>query len=186
MWGAALKTGALVLSLGLDTFAVSSALGGVRQTGRWRAVAAFSAAEALMPLLGVLGGDWAGRRIGAWAALAGGGALLAVAAWFLFGNGEDGGQQGRRLTGWTLFISALGVSLDELAAGFSAGLIGIPIAWTIVLIALQAALLSWIGVTWGERLRPLFGEWPEKAAGAVLGALGAWAIVQGALALAHA
>lgn len=170
------KMVALVLSLGLDTLMMSISLGFLQTRGKVKIALTFASAEALMPVVGLIIGQTAGRVIGDWAALVGGLALVAVAVWVMFFEDEDDEEEKleRELVGWTLVLTALSISLDELAAGFSIGMIGVPVAWTIVLIAVQAFLFTLVGLTFGSKLQHYFGEWAEKFAGLVLGVLGLW------------
>lgn len=207
----ALKVMALVLSLGVDTLTVSVSLGARRVRGRIRIALAFACAEAVMPIIGLVVGRVAGRLVGHWGSWLGGLALLAVAVWMFFFDDDDdddgaddddadedvvSGEQAhgarveaadaasgqrRDLAGWALLTTALGVSMDELAVGFSLGLVGVPIALTIALIALQAFIFTFLGLTFGARLRRYLGEWAEKAAAVVLALLGVWVIVSAAL-----
>lgn len=180
-----LKMAALVLSLGIDTLVMSISLGFVETKGKLRIALVFASAEALTPLVGLLIGKVAGEFIGHWASLIGGMALLAVAIWFLFFEKEKEEEEKleRNLVGWTLIVTALSISLDELAVGFSIGLIDVPIVLTMMLIALQAFVFTLVGLTFGSRLKPLLGEWSEKLAGIVLGLLGLWILIQGVLAM---
>jgi putative Mn2+ efflux pump MntP len=167
----------LVLSLGIDTLLISTSLGVIRTAGKWRIAAVFACAEAVMPFIGLAIGQAAGRYIGEWASLIGGVLLVGVASWLLvIEKGEDE-RIGRQLIGWTLIATAVSISLDELAVGFSIGLLGVPVLLTVALIALQAFVFTLIGIALGSRLQPYLGEWAEKLSGAVLGLLGLWTIV---------
>ena len=140
-----------------------------------------------MPLVGLFIGNGAGHFIGDWASVIGGMTLLAVAVWFIFFEDEDEEAETleRNLVGWTLILTALSISLDELAVGFSIGLVGVPIALTIILIALQAFVFTFVGLTFGSKLKPYLGEWAEKLAGIVLGLLGIWILFDAIVHLAH-
>lgn len=183
----ALKMIALILSLGIDTLMMSISLGFVQKKGTVRIATTFAVAEALMPLVGLLIGRGAGHLIGRWASLVGGIALLAVAVWLIFFEDEDDEEEKieRQLAGWMLIATAISISLDELAVGFSIGLIGVPIALTIVLIAVQAFLFTVLGLTFGSKLKPYLGEWAEKLAGIVLGLLGVWILVDALVHIGH-
>lgn len=173
-----LKMMALVLSLGMDTLMMSISLGFAEVSGKVKVAMTFAAAEALMPLIGLAIGRGTGRLIGDWASLIGGMALLAVAAWlFFFEDEHEEDKLGRNLIGWTLVVTAFGISLDEIAVGFSIGLVGVPIALTIALIALQAFIFTLIGLSFGAKLKPLLGEWAEKLSGIILGFLGLWVLI---------
>ncbi|WP_279306858.1 manganese efflux pump [Paenibacillus pseudetheri] len=54
--------------------------------------------------------------------------------------------------------SALSISLDELAVGFSIGLIDVPVALTILLIALQAFIFTFLGLAFGSKFKLFLGE----------------------------
>lgn len=182
-----LKMFALILSLGMDTLMMSISLGFIKTKGKVRIALTFACAEAIMPLVGLLVGKGVGQLIGDWASLIGGVALLCVANWLTFFEDEDDEEEKleRNLVGWTLIITALSISLDELAVGFSIGLIGVPVVLTIVLVALQAFLFTILGLTFGSRLKRYLGEWAEKFAGIVIGLLGLWILVDAILHLLH-
>lgn len=80
-------------------------------------------------------------------------------------------------TGWSRLGLALSVSLDELAIGFSFGVLGFPLVPALVVIALQALVVSllgqWVGVRAGNRL----GERAERLAGPALALLGVWFLI---------
>lgn len=78
-------------------------------------------------------------------------------------------------------MTAVSISLDELAVGFSIGLVGVPVALTILLIALQAFIFTFLGLTFGSKFKRFLGEWSEKVAGIVLGGLGFWIIIEAVL-----
>lgn len=192
-----LKLLALVLALGMDTLVMSVSLGTTEpnRAARRRLALAFAAAEGIMPLMGLALGRALGSLIGHWTIVVGGAALLAVGAWMVFSDDDDDDEVSstlndvavdgvgvrRRLrptTGWPLAALAISVSLDELAVGFSMGLVGISIWLTVVLIALQAMGLTYLGLSAGRWLKPYLGEWAEKAAGLALAGLGIWILVQ--------
>ncbi len=174
----ALKMLALVLSLGMDTLVMATSLGFIKTKGKLKIALAFACAEGLMPLIGFAIGQNAGQFIGHSASVIGGFALIGVAIWLIFFAVDvEVEKLGHKLVGWALVVTALSISLDELAVGFSIGLIGVPVGLTIFLIAVQAFLFTTIGLTFGARLKPFFGEWSEKLAGIILGLLGVWILI---------
>jgi putative Mn2+ efflux pump MntP len=170
----------LVLSLGIDTFLISTSLGVLKTKGKFRIAIVFACAETIMPLIGLFIGKGAGMVVGSWASLLGGILLIGVAVWLMFFEDEDEEEEKleRNLVGWTLIMTAISISLDELAVGFSIGLVGVPVALTIFLIALQAFIFTFLGLTFGSKFKPFLGEWSEKVAGVVLGLLGVWIIIE--------
>lgn len=183
----ALKMIALILSLGMDTLMMSISLGFIKTTGKIKIAFTFACAEALMPLIGLFIGKSAGQLIGNWASLIGGIALIAIAVWLIFFEDEDDEEEQlkQNLVGWTLIITAISISLDELAVGFSIGILGVPIVLTIILVALQAFVFTFLGLTFGSKLKRFLGEWAEKLAGIVLGLLGLWILIDAIMHLFH-
>jgi putative Mn2+ efflux pump MntP len=182
----------VVLPLGLDTFALSTVLGvlPLAKGQRLRIAGLFAAAEGLMPAVGVLLGLPLGHALGHWASYVAGVLLIGIGGWMWWheqreraGGSEDEDDETTKLmsaaTGstWSLMGLALSISLDELAVGFSLGLLDLPLIPILVLIALQALLLSlagqWIGRNAGQRL----GPFAEQLVGPLLCLLGAWFLV---------
>ena len=171
-----LKLAALILPLGLDTFAVALALGvaGLPQRERLRVSLLFAGFEAAMPLIGVALGTPLGHAIGAAADYAAAALIAALGAYMLLAN-DDEQERLLSLRRHGLFGAvALGVSisLDELAIGFSAGLLRMPILAMAIAIAAQAFILTQIGVRLGGRAGGAMREATERLAGLALIALG--------------
>jgi putative Mn2+ efflux pump MntP len=163
---------ALVLPLGLDTFAIAAALGMTRLTvaQRVRFGLLFAAFEGGMPVIGLLVGAGLGRLIGGFSEYVAIVALAGLGAYMLFGQDKDD-ERARRLvasTGTAMILLGLSVSLDELAIGFSLGLLNVPIVPAIVLIAAQAFIVSQVGFAIGGRIGEATREGAEKVAGAAL------------------
>jgi putative Mn2+ efflux pump MntP len=167
---------ALVLPLALDTFAVSAALGIAGAAGRRRLKIAlsFSAFEAAMPLIGLAAGAPLGRAIGSAADYVAVALLIALGAYML--AGERGQEQRLRelATGSSIGLLVLGlsVSLDELAIGFTFGLLRLPVIPALILIAAQAFVAAQLGLRLGARLGERIREGSERLAGLALVALG--------------
>jgi putative Mn2+ efflux pump MntP len=172
-----LKLAALVVPLGLDTFGVALALGiaGLPREHRLRVSLLFAGFEAAMPLIGVALGAPLGRAIGNVADYIAAALISALGIYMLLTE-KDEKDRLLSLTERGLFGAlALGVSisLDELAIGFSAGLLRLPIPAMVIAIAAQAFILTQIGVRLGGRVSDGMREGAEKLAGLALIALGA-------------
>ena len=168
-----LLTAGLLLPLGLDTFALAAALGvtGFARQDRLRVALVFAIFEAGMPIAGVLAGRAAGNLVGGWAGWIGI-AILAVAGLLLLRPGGDE-DEGRvkllaQVRGLALVNLGLSISLDELTVGFSAGLLGISIAVTVVWVAVQALVATQLGLSFGARIGERIRERSEQAAGLAL------------------
>ena len=163
---------ALVLPLGLDTFAIAAALAMTRLTAaqRIRFGLLFAAFEGGMPVIALLVGVGLGRLIGGYSEYVAIVALAGLGLYMLFGRDEDD-QRVQKLvasTGTAMVVLGLSVSLDELAIGFSLGLLNVPIMPAIVLIAAQAFVVSQVGFAIGGKVGEATRESAERLAGAVL------------------
>jgi putative Mn2+ efflux pump MntP len=170
---------ALVVPLGLDTFAVSAALGmtGLHRGQRLRVSLVFMAFEGAMPLVGLLLGRVISNTIGNLADVAAIVVLIGLGLFMLLSRGGDGEEEKLALLARTRGPAILGlgisISLDELAIGFTLGLLNVPLVLALVLIAAQAFLVAQIGFQIGGRVSESLREWAERLAGIVLLLLGA-------------
>lgn len=173
----------LILSLGLDTFAVSTAIGiaPAVPSFRLRFAAACALAEAGMPLVGLAIGRLAGRlgAVADWLSVA---LLLGAGIWMLREALEDEDEVAEALEraqqgGIALLFVALSVSLDELAVGVALGTLRLPIVPAIIAIAAQTIVVSLLGLRLGAALGARIGARAIVVAGAVLCALAVWVAV---------
>jgi putative Mn2+ efflux pump MntP len=182
----------VVMPLGLDTFALSTILGILPMPlhARIRTTITFAIAEGIMPAVGLLIGLPVGAAIGKWSGYLAGALILAVGLWMWYkerheDNEDDDTAEGEAAqiakmatkAGWGLIGLALSISLDELAVGFSFGVLGLPLVPVLLLIALQALLVSFAGQWIGRRLGKNIGSYAEKLVGPLFCALGIWFIV---------
>jgi putative Mn2+ efflux pump MntP len=173
--GQLLLTAGLLLPLALDTFAVAAALGvvGLDKQDRLRLALIFTVFEAGMPIVGILVGRIAGSLIGAWAGY-GGILFLFIAGIGLLRPSQDEEKEQKRLRllaharGLAILDLGLSISVDELTVGLSAGLLGLPIAVTVVWIAIQAFAAAQVGLRFGARLGAEIRERSEQLAGVAL------------------
>ena len=163
---------ALVLPLGLDTFAVAASLGALGVSGqhRLRVSLPFAGFEAGMPLIGVALGAPLGRAIGSTADYIAIGVLFGFGLYTLLGPEEDDQRLSQliQLRGASAIVLGISISLDELAIGFTLGLLRLPVALVIVLIALQAFVVTQLGLRLGHRLSERVREGAERLAGIAL------------------
>ncbi len=167
---------ALVLPLKLDTFAVAAALGmvGVAPVRRREITLLFTAFEAGMPLIGLALGAPLGSSIGSAADYLAVGILIAFGLYTLLGSENE--ERIRDLAephGLQSLALGISISLDELAIGFTLGLLRVPLAPVIALIAIQTIIVTQLGLRLGHRLSDRSRERAEQLAGAALTTLGA-------------
>lgn len=164
----------IILPLGLDTFALGAALGvaGIQAGRRMRTSLILAAFEAGMPIMGFLIGGAVGRVIGGfagWTAIA----FLAVAGLWMLRPGDEEKEEARlkllaRAQGVAIIDLGLAISIDELAIGFSLGLLGLPLVVAVVWLGVQAFVAAQLGMRIGSRIGEWLRERAEQLAGAVL------------------
>lgn len=168
-----LKLILFVLSLGLDTFAVSAALGirGLPSRQRLRVSLLMSSFEMTMPVIGLLVGHALGQLVGDAADYVAIAVLALLGAWMLLHEEEDEEEKVDRIaagSGFVLLALGISISLDELAIGFTIGLLHLSLGLAIVLIGVQAFLFAQLGLRLGAHLNDALRERAEQLAGLAL------------------
>ena len=172
-----LKLVLFVLPLGLDTFAVSASLGlqGLPKRERLKVSLILSAFEMSMPIVGLFLGRGLGAAIGGVAEYVAAVALIGLGIYALI---EDEEAEGAKLaslsagSGLALIGLGVAVSVDELAMGFTIGLLHLSLVLAVILIGVQAFVFAQIGLRLGTRLGREASEWAERIAGIALIGLG--------------
>jgi putative Mn2+ efflux pump MntP len=182
-----LKLLLFVLPLGLDTFAVSAALGlqGLPKRERLKVSLLLSSFEMSMPVVGLLVGRGLGAAIGGVAEYIAAAALVGLGIYMLLGDEEAEGEKVAslsNLTGLALIGLGISISVDELAMGFTIGLLHLSLILAVVLIGVQAFLVAQLGLRLGARLGEAAREWAERLAGVALVGLGALILIEQLLA----
>jgi len=182
-----LKLLLFVLPLGLDTFAVSAALGlqGLPKRERLKVSLLLSSFEMSMPVVGLVVGRGLGAAIGGVAEYIAAAALVGLGIYMLLGDEEAEGEKVAslsNLTGLALIGLGISISVDELAMGFTIGLLHLSLILAVVLIGVQAFLVAQLGLRLGARLGEAAREWAERLAGVALVGLGALILIEQLLA----
>lgn len=174
MW---LTLAGLVVPLGLDTFAVAAALGmaGLKGSDRTRVSLIFTAFEVGMPLVGFFAGNLAGRAAGNAADYLAIAILIGLGLFMLRPQGQDEERQLgllARTQGLAIVGLGISISIDELAIGFTIGLLRFPVLLILVLIGIQTFVLTQLGIRLGQRIGERIREGAERLAGVALTLLG--------------
>lgn len=177
-----LKAVALILPLGLDTFVIAASLGvaGLPSHRRVRVSLVFAAFEAGMPLVGLALGAPLGHALGSLADYLAIAILIAFGLYTLLSDDDEEGAVAElsKARGVGMIALGLSVSLDELAIGFTLGLLRLPVVPVLIAIAAQAFILSQLGLAIGARLSERVRERTERVAGIALTAVGAFLLVE--------
>lgn len=167
----------LFASLGLDTLAVSIGIGvrGIPRHRWLRIGLVFALCEGLAPVIGLLVGRQLTGHFEDIAAYAAGGLLVLLGSWEISEALQDDDRVEASLdvgSVRTVLLVGLSVSIDELAIGFALGALRVPIGLALGYIAVQAFLLTFLGLWLGSRVSRMLGERAEMAAGILLLLLG--------------
>jgi manganese efflux pump family protein len=164
----------IAVSMSMDAFAVCIGAGSQGQaSGRrpvFRLAFHFGLFQFLMPVIGWFAGTTIVHYISAydhWVALT----LLAFVGFRMLRSGLDpnaGEQKNDPSRGWTLVLLAIATSIDALAIGFSLAMVGVIIWYPAVVIGVVTSLISWLGISLGNRLGQKFGKRMEVIGGIIL------------------
>src|ERR1700737_4904909 len=170
---------ALVVPLGLDTFSVPAApgLSGLTRQDRIRVTVLFTAFEMGMPIVGIVLGAVAGNVVGNAAEFVAIAVLIGLGVFMLWPRRDDRDESERvgllaRTRGLAAIGRGISISIDELAIGFTLGLLRFSVLLVIALIGLQTLIVTQAGLRLGSRIGEAVRERAEQLAGIVLAALG--------------
>ncbi len=161
----------LGLVLSLDSFRVSLGLGALRlrPVKQAQIVAAFGLCDGLAPLAGMVIGQSLTRFMSGFADYLGPALLGLYGAFVIYADwrwDDDGGQRDPSV--WVVFGLPLSLSLDNLIAGASLGLNGLPLPVCVGMIGGCSALAALTGLRLGQLVRTIPALNREWVAGAAL------------------
>jgi manganese efflux pump family protein len=157
----------LGFALSLDSFRVSLGLGTLKlsRMRQFQIVIAFGVCDALAPLIGLLIGKSLLEFIGPWVEHLGPLLLCAYGVYVIYIARRCVGSETDR---WMVLGLPLSLSLDNLVAGTSLGMIGFPILLSVVIIGAMSALLSFAGLRLGRTAANMVRVRAELIGGVVL------------------
>ncbi|TMC99152.1 MAG: hypothetical protein E6J05_06525 [Chloroflexi bacterium] len=159
------------VSVGLSNFAGAIGIGltGIDGRTRLRVGIVFGLFEALMPIAGLLLGQAVAGYFGHIAKYVGSAILVITGAYTIWqgrrvpDQGPEGPPEARRL-----LVTALALSIDNLAVGFALAVYRIPIVLAAVTMGVISVALSLVGLELGSRLGTRIEAWSEELGGGVL------------------
>ena len=160
------------LSVGLSNFAgaIGIGLSGIDARTRIRVGLAFGFFEALMPLVGLLLGQavagYIGHHVAGYVA---GGILILTGAYTIWqGWGLERKEKAPDLQWQSLLITALALSIDNLAVGFALAVFHIQIVIAAATMGVVSVAMSLAGLELGHRLGRRVEGWSEEIGGTIL------------------
>src|ERR1043165_2655382 len=160
----------LGFALSLDSFRVSLGLGTLKlnRLRQLQIVIAFGVCDALAPLIGLLIGKSLLEFIGPWVEHLGPLLLCAYGVYVIYIARRFAGKEEGETDRWMVLGLPLSLSLDNLVAGTSLGMIGFPILLSVTIIGAMSALFSLIGLWLGRAAANLLPIKLELIGGVVL------------------
>ena len=160
----------LGFALSLDSFRVSLGLGTLKlsRLRQLQIVIAFGVCDAVAPLIGLLIGKSLLEFIGPWVEHLGPLLLCAYGVYVIYIAQRCAGSETGETDRWMVLGLPLSLSLDNLVAGTSLGMIGFPLLISVMIIGAMSALLSLVGLMLGRTALKLLPVKIELIGGVVL------------------
>jgi putative Mn2+ efflux pump MntP len=174
------------VSVGLSNFAgaIGIGLSGINVRTRIRVGLAFGFFEALMPVVGLLLGESVVGVFGHYGKYVAGAILILTGAYTIIQARqtavEEKARMPRSLRLQSLLITALALSIDNLAVGFALAVYQVDILLAGLIFGVVSVVMSLAGLELGHRLGRRAEAWSEEIGGGVLILVGV-AIAAGAL-----
>jgi len=142
----------LGFALSLDSFRASLGLGTLKlsRLRQFQIVIAFGVCDALAPLIGLLIGKSLLQIIGPWVEHLGPLLLCAYGVYVIYIAQRFAGRETGETDRWMVLGLPLSLSLDNLVAGTTLGMIGFPIFISVAVIGVMSALFSLAGLLLGR------------------------------------
>ena len=142
----------LGFALSLDSFRVSVGLGTLKlsRLRQLQIVIAFGVCDALAPLIGLLIGKSLLQIIGPWVEHLGPLLLCAYGVYVIYIAQRCAGRETGETDRWMVLGLPLSLSLDNLIAGTTLGMIGFPIVLSVAIIGAMSSLFSLAGLRLGR------------------------------------
>lgn len=173
-----LSTLLVAVGLAMDAFAVSVAHGvssrNLRSSGVLRMALSFGLFQAFMPIIGWLAGISLAEVISGvdhWIAFG----LLCVVGGKMIHDSRNAGSDKKSagaLAFAALLVLSVATSIDALAVGLSFAFLHVAIMTPVIMIGTVTFLLSFVGVSFGNKLARFFNGRVEVAGGLILIGIG--------------
>jgi manganese efflux pump family protein len=142
----------LGFALSLDSFRVSLGLGTLKlsRLRQLQIVIAFGVCDAVAPLIGLLIGKSLLEFVGPWVEHIGPLLLCAYGVYVIYIAKRCAGTETGETDRWMVLGLPLSLSLDNLIAGTTLGMIGFPILLSVTIIGAMSSLFSLAGLRLGK------------------------------------
>ncbi len=162
------------VSVGLSNFAGAIGIGfsGISVRTRIRVGVAFGFFEALMPIIGLLLGQAVAGFFGHYGKYVGGAILILTGLYTILQGRvlqvEEKARMPRSMRIQSLLVTALALSIDNLAVGFALAVYHVQVVVAAVTMGAVSVAMSLVGLELGHRIGKRAEAWSEEVGGAVL------------------
>lgn len=160
----------MAFALGMDAFSVGLGMGMLRL--RLKRICKIGIViglfHILMPLFGMLVGDFFSDHYGEVAAMVGGILLLLLGAQMIYSSFFSSREVLVAPVGFGLFLFAISVSLDSFSVGLSLGLYGAHMWFAVLMFGGVSMVLTWCGLLMGKTFQQWLGTYSEVLGGCIL------------------
>lgn len=161
----------MAIALGMDAFSLGIGIGlqkiSIQQVIKISSTIGIF--HVFMPLIGIITGHYLLTFIGEIARLVGGGLLILLGVNMLWSSILDDKEKTiNHSTGIGLLLLAFSVSIDALSIGFSLGLFSANVWIAILLFGFMGAVMTALGLSLGNKLGHLIGDYGEAFGGIIL------------------
>lgn len=161
----------MAVALGMDAFSLGIGLGlkGIRRLDVLRLSAMIALFHVVMPLGGMVMGQYVGELLGGIATSAAGALLLLLGGHMVYSSlrGEAVDSIDHR-TVWGTLVFSFSVSIDSFSVGVSLGMFSSHIFLTVLLFGVSGGLMSVLGLMLGRRVSRRLGGYGEALGGVIL------------------
>lgn len=170
----------LGLAVGLDNLRVALTLGAIcaEPTRRREFAVAFGVCEALMPSLGIVLGRSISELVASWSEVIGAIALGACGVLVIWEVLRRRGNYMVAESKGLLVGLPLALSMDNMAAGFGLGMLGLPVVWSAIVIGVISAAMCFVGLYAGGFIRQIVPSRAVLCGGGLLVMLAVFNLVE--------
>ncbi|MGG6313420.1 manganese efflux pump MntP family protein [Paenibacillus macerans] len=165
----------MAAALGMDAFSLGIGIGmrGVLRRDALRIATMVALFHILMPLLGILAGQYVGVLLGNLARYVAGGLLFLLGAHMIVSSVRGSGVQSINPRSWFgVLLFSVSVSIDSFSVGVSLGMFRGEWLLTVLAFGFFGGLMSFVGLLMGRGMGRSLGDYGEAAGGAILLAFG--------------
>jgi putative Mn2+ efflux pump MntP len=165
----------MAVALGMDAFSLGIGIGlkGVRLRDVVKLSTIIAIFHVLMPLGGMITGQYVSSLLGGIATSAAGALLLLLGGHMVYSSlrGEAVDSIDHR-TVWGMLVFSFSVSIDSFSVGVSLGMFSAHVLLTVLMFGFFGGLMSVLGLMLGQRASRSLGAYGEAFGGVILFAFG--------------